>query len=50
MDKKLLILPMLLAACGCSTVRSTDDIPVVKGFDAARYMGTWHEIARLPKW
>ena len=35
---------------GCSTVRSTDDIPVVKGFDAARYMGTWHEIARLPKW
>ena len=50
MDKKLVILPMLFAACGCSTVRSTDDIPVVRGFDAARYMGTWHEIARLPKW
>ena len=27
MNKKLLILPMLFAACGCSTVRSTDDIP-----------------------
>ena len=50
MNKKLLILPMLFAACGCSTVRSTDDIPVVKGFDAVRYMGIWHEIARLPKW
>ena len=50
MNKKLTILPMLVAFFGCSTVPSTDDIPVVKGFDAARYMGTWHEIARLPKW
>ena len=50
MNRKLTILPMLVALFGCSTVPSTDDIPVVKGFDAARYMGTWHEIARLPKW
>ena len=50
MNKKFTILPMLVALFGCSTVPSTDDIPVVKGFDAARYMGTWHEIARLPKW
>ena len=50
MNMKYTILPVLFAACGCSTVPSTDDIPVVKGFDAARYMGTWHEIARLPKW
>ena len=50
MNKKLAILPMLVAIFGCSTVPSTDDIPVVKGFDVARYMGTWHEIARLPKW
>ena len=50
MNKKLTILPMLVALFGCSTVPSTDDIPVVKGFDAARYMGTWYEIARLPKW
>ena len=50
MNKKLTILPMLVALMGCSTVPSTDDIPVVKGFDAARYMGTWYEIARLPKW
>ena len=43
----------LLVVCGgtgCTSIPSTDDIPVVKGFDAARYMGTWHEIARLPKW
>ena len=50
MNRKLVILPMLAVLFGCSTVRSTDDIPVVKGFDAARYMGVWHEIARLPKW
>ena len=50
MNKKLTILPVLVALFGCSTVPSTDDIPVVKGFDAARYMGVWHEIARLPKW
>ena len=49
-NKKRVILLMLFAACGCSTVRSTDDIPVVKGFDAVRYMGSWHEVARLPKW
>ena len=50
MNKKLMILSMLAAFFGCSTVPSTDDIPVVKGFDAARYMGTWYEVARLPKW
>ena len=50
MEKKLAFVSLLLAALGCSTLPSTDDIPVVKGFDAARYMGIWHEIARLPKW
>ena len=50
MNKKMTFVSMLLAALGCSTVPSTDDIPVVKGFDAARYMGVWHEVARLPKW
>ena len=45
-------LALLIVCCGtgCVSVPSTDDIPVVKGFDAARYMGLWHEIARLPKW
>ena len=50
MNKKFTILSVLVTLFGCSTVPSTDDIPVVKGFDATRYMGTWHEIARLPKW
>ena len=35
---------------GCAAGKSSRDIPVVKGFEAARYMGVWHEIARLPKW
>lgn len=38
------------AIVGCRSASLTDDIPVVKNFDAARYMGTWHEIARLPQW
>ena len=44
---------VFLAVCGlfgCTSVPSTRDIPVVRKFDAVRYMGTWHEIARLPKW
>ena len=41
----------LLCGCtGCHSTRSSRDIPVVKGFEAERYLGTWHEIARLPKW
>lgn len=43
----------LFAICGltgCASAVSTRDIPVVKNFEAARYLGTWHEIARLPKW
>ena len=47
--KEILIAALTLAA-GCSTARSTKDIPVVRNFEAARYMGVWHEIARLPKW
>ena len=41
---------IVCSGTGCTSIPSTDDIPVVKGFDAVRYMGTWHEIARLPKW
>jgi apolipoprotein D and lipocalin family protein len=47
--KKTFVIPVLMALAGCSTVRSTDDLPVVGNFDAARYMGVWHEIARLPQ-
>ncbi|MCQ2389463.1 MAG: lipocalin family protein [Kiritimatiellae bacterium] len=43
---------LLVVCCGtgCASAASARDVPVVKNFDAARYMGTWHEIARLPKW
>lgn len=40
---------ILLALVGCESFRSTEDLPVVKNFDATRYMGVWHEIARLPQ-
>ena len=43
----------LLLMCGilgCASAKSSRDIPVVKSFSAERYMGMWHEIARLPKW
>ena len=48
MNKSAIAL-LLLGATGCCSVRSTDDIPAVSEFDASRYMGTWHEIARLPQ-
>lgn len=35
---------------GCASVQSSHDIPVVKNFEPARYLGTWYEIARLPQW
>lgn len=44
---------LLIGICGftgCQSASSSHDIPVVKNFEASRYLGTWHEIARLPKW
>jgi len=46
-------IPLFVAVAlivGCAGVRTTEDLPAVRDFDAARYMGVWHEIARLPKW
>ncbi len=39
-----------LLGMGCHRAESTADIPAVTKFDAARYMGRWYEIARLPHW
>ena len=47
---KIALTALLAALLGCNSIPSTKDIPVVKGFEASRYMGVWHEIARLPKW
>ncbi len=33
---------------GCRSVDSTDSIPAVSPFAVDRYLGTWHEIARMP--
>lgn len=41
---------LLGGGAGCATARSSRDIPVVKNFEASRYLGDWHEIARLPQW
>lgn len=40
----LLLVPILLTG-GCTGV--PEGIEPVRGFDAERYLGTWHEIARL---
>lgn len=48
----MVIISLVTALTGCAIwtgEESTDDIPVVKNFEAKRYMGTWHEIARLPQ-
>ena len=49
-NKTLMTVAALFGLIGCTSVQSTKDIPAVKNFEAARYMGVWHEIARLPKW
>ena len=36
---------MLLGMCGC--VQIPEGVEAVQGFDVNRYLGTWHEIARL---
>ena len=36
---------LLVGVCGC--VHIPDGVVAVKGFDVQRYLGTWHEIARL---
>lgn len=38
----------LAVLCGCASAPRTTGIPAVGGFEAERYMGTWHEVARLP--
>ena len=38
------LLPLL---AGCSSVEVPEGVQPVTGFDADRYLGTWHEIARL---
>lgn len=43
------ILSMLVGCFSSPSARSSRDIPVVKDFDVSRYLGEWHEIARLPK-
>jgi len=47
---KISMMAITLAMAGCASVPSTRDIPAVTDFDATRYMGAWHEIARLPQW
>ena len=38
---------LLLLSTGCSSVGVPAGLKPVAGFDADRYLGTWHEIARL---
>jgi apolipoprotein D and lipocalin family protein len=40
----LLLLPLLT---GCSSVSAPEGLQPVSNLDATRYLGTWHEIARL---
>ena len=37
----------LLALTACSTPRAPEGIQPVTGFDADRYAGHWHEVARI---
>ena len=45
-----LTVALLLAACSAGESYRDEDVPLrpYEGFDLARYMGRWYEIARLP--
>ena len=43
------IVMLLVIGTGCMMFGSSRDIPAVKNFNAARFTGVWHEIARLPQ-
>jgi len=45
-----LLMGVCLLLAGCRSGESTAAIPAVAPFDADRYLGTWHEAARLPQW
>lgn len=42
------ILLSLFLSSGCSSVKSTEHLLPVSGFDAGRYLGVWYEVVRLP--
>ncbi len=46
MDRRILFSLTALFLAGCAP--SSAHIPAVRDFDSAKYMGKWHEIARLP--
>ena len=47
MDRRIIFsFAAALALAGCAP--SSAHIPAVRDFDSARYLGKWHEIARLP--
>jgi apolipoprotein D and lipocalin family protein len=41
---------MWLPAVACSSVKSPEELPTATDVDLSRYVGLWHEIARLPMW
>ncbi|MGE3787483.1 MAG: lipocalin family protein [Nitrospirales bacterium] len=43
-------LALLLLAGACATIDPAKEIPTARSVDLVRYMGTWHEVARLPMW
>lgn len=49
MKNFLSILFVGIICSGC-TNSTTEGIPVVQGFQSARYAGKWYEIARMPNW
>ena len=45
----LLLICLAIFITGCSDNSFTDSLPA-KQIDLNRYLGTWHEIARIPNW
>ena len=46
----LVFAPLLLCVPSCTTLETARELPTALSVDLERYVGTWHEIARLPMW
>lgn len=50
MSRAPALLALLLVLAGCTRPTSGPPLEPVAGFEAERYLGTWHEIATIPAW
>lgn len=47
---RITLAALFLMVTACATVDSVEELQTARSVDLSRYVGKWHEIARLPMW